>query len=316
MKPSFRVLSTGICLPDLIVSNEDIQQRYNPAIDPDWVADTLGIRHRHIARDGIQTSDLAAAAVASSLDEAGVDAGSVDLLILAKASPDRRAPATACFAQQKSGLANAVAFDVSAVCSGFLFGLTAAAAMLAAGPFKRAMVVGADVFSRATDWQRRDCVFFGDGAGAVLIEAAPAGRNAGFDAELFTDGRDREAFTIKGQTDRFEMDGPGVYRAASEAVPACIGRVLSRNGLEPSDVDVVVPHQPSRSLLADIAKRSGIPFDRFQLTMDRYANTVGATIPIALHEAIRQNRLSRGDRVLFAAAGAGFTAGAAIHHWN
>ncbi len=316
MRPGFRVLSTGICVPDRVVSNQEIQRGCNPAIDPEWVANTLGIRQRHVAQEGIETSDLAAAAVFSALGQAGVDGGTVDLLILATASPDRRAPATACFVKQKSGLSNAVAFDVSAVCSGFLFALTAAAAMLAAGPYRRAIVAGADVFSRVTDWRRRDCVFFGDGAGAVLIEAAPVARNLCYDAELFTDSRDREAFSIRCQDDCFEMDGPGVYKAASEAVPACIARLLDRNGLVPGDVDIVVPHQPSRSLLADIAQRSGIPFDRFQLTMDRYANTVGATIPIALHEAIHARRFTRGDRVLFAAAGAGFTAGAAIHHWN
>lgn len=316
MKPAFRVIATGICVPERVMTNQEIKATVNPRIDPDWVEANLGIRQRYVADSRLETSDLAAAAVARALDRAGLDAGTIDLLVLATSSPDRRAPATACFVQQKAGLANAVAFDVAAVCSGFLFGLTAAASMLATGPHKRALVVGADIFSRVTDWNRRDCVFFGDGAGAVLIESVTPKYDALYDAELYTDSRKRDAFFINGNDDRFVMDGPGVFEAASTAVPVCIDRVLSRNGLSSCDVDVVVPHQPSRSLLKEIAKSAGIPFERFQLSMGRYANTVGATIPIALHEAIEAGRLTQGKRVLFAAAGAGFTAGAAIHHWN
>lgn len=315
MKYSLRIVATGICAPNLVITNEDIGRNINPSIDLLWVEKTLGIRQRHVADPHVQTSDLGAAAAADALARAGVDAGTVDLLILATSSPDKRAPATACFVQQKAGLSNAVAFDVSAVCSGFLFALTAAAAMLNTGSYRRAIVVGADMFSRVTDWQRRDCVFFGDRAGAVLVEPIPMTRDAFFDAELFTDSAGRGAFAIHDHHDTFEMDGPAVFQAASHAVPACIDRLLRRNGMAPGDVDIVVPHQPSRSLLKEIARRAGIPFDRFQLSMDRYANTVGATIPIALHEAIEAGRIVSGHRVLFAAAGAGFTAGAAIHHW-
>lgn len=315
MKPALRVISTGICVPERIVTNDEIRRERNAAIDPQWVENTLGIRQRRIAEDGVQTSDLAAKAAREALRNAGVAADSIDLVIVATSSPDQRAPATACFVQKKAGLTNAIAFDVSAVCSGFLFSLTTAASMLHAGQARRALVIGADIYSRVTDWGRRDCVFFGDGSGAALLETGPQTAHGHFDAELFTDSTAAQAFSIKGQGDSFDMNGPAVFNAAKHAVPRCINQVLARNGMTSSDVDIVVPHQPSRSLLGEIARRSDIPFDRFHLNMDRYANTVGATIPIALHEAVMAGKVHAGDRMLFAAAGAGFTAGAAIHHW-
>ena len=315
MKPAFRIIATGICVPNRVITNEYIRDEINPTIDPAWVERTLGIFQRHIAEPHHKTSDLGAAAVTHALERAGLAASSIDLLILATSSSDQRAPATACFVQQKAGLSNAVAFDIAAVCSGFLFGLTTAAALLTTGSYKRAMVVGADIFSRAIDWRRRDCVFFGDGAGAVLIENRVGLRCANYDAELYTDSQSRDAFSIRGADDYFDMDGPAVFQAALDAVPTCINRVLLRNGIKPSDVDIVIPHQPSRSLLKEIAARTDISFEKFQLCMERYGNTVGATIPIVLHEAIEARRFATGDRVLFASAGAGFTAGAAIHHW-
>lgn len=316
MNSSLRFIATGICVPQRIVTNEEIHKNINSTIDPSWVEETLGIKQRHIVDDEIMTSDLAARAARAALSQADVPPESIDLVILATSSPDKVAPATACLVQGKAGLSNAVAFDISAVCSGFLFALTAAAALLHSRSHHRALVIGADIFSRVTDWERRDCVFFGDGAGAALVEAAPEESSALFDAELFTDSNGRNAFAIEGFQNGFLMDGPAVFSAAAKAVPACIDRLLARNGMSSRDVDIVIPHQPSRSLLREIAHRAGIPFERFQLSMSRYANTVAATIPIALHEAIETGRLSHGDRVLFAAAGAGFTAGAAIHHWS
>ncbi|MBD8891315.1 3-oxoacyl-ACP synthase III family protein [Roseibium litorale] len=313
---SLRFISTGVCRPNKAITNEDIACNINTRIDPDWVERTLGIRQRYVAENHVQTSDLAAAAIADLLDRAKVDAGTVDLLLLATCSPDKRAPATACLVQHKAGLANAVAFDISAVCSGFLYALSVAAAMLHTGSYRRAIVVGADMFSRVTDWQRRDCVFFGDGAGAVLLEAGGLGTNALFDAELYTDSCGRDAFSIDGSDSPFNMDGAAVFQAASNAVPACIDQLLKRNSLSADSVDIVIPHQPSHNLLREIARRAGIGFEKFQLSMGRHANTVGATIPIALHDALEAGRLSHGDCVLFAAAGAGFTAGAAIHYWN
>lgn len=318
MNTGLRILSAGSYLPEKILTNYDVATQLNPTIRPEWVVNSLGIEQRRIATPEEATSDLAARAVRAALRNAGVSAHSIDLIVLATASPDMRAPATACIVQAKAGLERAVAFDVAAVCSGFLFAMTVTASMIAAGMARRAIVVGADTFSDATSWERRDCVFFGDGAGAVVVESADARGNTGlFDAQLFSDGRDRDAFSIARQDDAtFAMDGKGVFRAASDAVPACIDAVLARNDLAASDIDIVVPHQPSRSLLEHIAERSRIPFSRFELCMDRYANTVGATIPITLTQAMEAGKIETGDIVLFAAAGAGFTAGAAVHRWS
>lgn len=318
MRSSFRILSTGICLPEQRLSNTDIKDTLNNAIDPEWVEQKLGICERRIAAHDVYTSDLAAAAVCDALNNAGASAQSVDLMILATASPDRQAPATACHTQYKAGIHNAVAFDISAVCCGFLFALTTAAAALSSGQARRAIVVGADRFTHITDWQRRDCVFFGDGAGAVLLESVNTRftRDSFFDAELFTDGQKTEAFVIEKNASHFQMDGSAVFEAASEAVPQCIRNLLQRNDMTSDDVDIVIPHQPSQSLLREIAWQSGIPFQKFQTNMDRYANTAGATIPIVLHETLTSGRIHSGDTLLFAAAGAGFTAGAALHQWH
>ncbi|MFN3688647.1 3-oxoacyl-ACP synthase III family protein [Salinarimonas sp.] len=312
--PGLRFIGTGVALPDKVLTNADIR-RFNPAVDCDFVAERLGILERRVADPQTQTSDLAAAAAREALAQAGVGPDSVDLFILATATPDRQAPATACIAQAKAGLVNAVSFDVGAVCSGFLYGLATAAAFIRSGQARRALVVGADVFSRITDWSRRDCVFFGDGAGAALVEGLE--REDGlFDAHLHSDGSRSDAFTVVPGARHFSMDAPGVLEAALDAVPLCVEAVLARNGLCAQDVDLVVPHQPSVNLLRKIAWRTGVPFQKFRTNMDRYANTAGATIPIALHESVQQGAIEEGDLVLFAAAGAGFTAGAAIHRWH
>jgi 3-oxoacyl-[acyl-carrier-protein] synthase III len=311
---AFRIIGTGIALPSNIVTNADIKYTLNPDVDEKWVSQKLGIFERRIADDATTTSDLAAAAVRSALERAEIAADSIDLIILATATPDRQAPATAAITQAKAGLTNAVAFDINAVCSGFLFGLVTAASLVKAGAAKRAMVVGADTFSRITDWKRKDCVFFGDGAGAAIIEASHDPR-AFFDAELYTDGSQMDAFTILPGRQTFTMDAKKVFEAASTAIPQCVGRLMQRNHLCADDVDVVVPHQPSITLLQNVAWQTGVPFQKFRTNMQRYANTAGATIPIVLHETIEQGAAKSGDLLLFAAAGAGFTAGAALYRW-
>lgn len=312
---SFRIVGTGVGIPATVLTNTEIRDRRNPLIDIDWVASRLGILERRIADDGVASSDLAAIAVRAALEQADVAPTSVDLLIVATATPDRRAPSTACLAQKKAGLSNAVAFDLSAVCCGFLYALTTAAFYLRAGHARRAIVVGADTFSRITDWKRKDCVFFGDGAGAAVIERSSLSR-ALFDAELFTDGRQSEVFTVGPNEDTFTMDARGVFEAAAFAIPRCVEGVMRRNGVSADEIDVVIPHQPSISLLRKISSEIGVPFGKFQTNMDRYANTAGATIPIVLHETHKQGRFKTDDLVLFAAAGAGITAGAALYRWH
>ena len=312
---AFRVIGTGIALPSDILTNADIKRTRNPHVDEDWVAKKLGIMERRIADKSTMTSDLAASAIRSALNRAEVTADSIDLLILATATPDRQAPATATIAQAKAGLFNAVAFDISAACSGFLFGLAIAAAMVKSGQSKRAVVVGADTFSRITNWNRNDCVYFGDGAGAAIIEPSHD-HQAFFDAELYTDGTRADAFTLFPGCATFTMNAKEVFDAASSAIPHCVGRLMERNKLRVSDVDIVVPHQPSVTLLRNIASRTGVPYEKFRTNMARYANTAGATIPIVLHETVERGVVKLGDLLMFAAAGAGFTAGAALYRWH
>jgi 3-oxoacyl-[acyl-carrier-protein] synthase III len=312
---AFRILGTGIGVPETVVTNADIRDRWNADLDCAWVADRLGIRERRIAGSNVRSSDLAAIAVSAALTQADIAKDSVDLLIVATATPDRKAPSTACLTQAKAGLPNAAAFDLSAVCCGFLYALTTASAYLRAGHAKRAVVVGADTFSRITDWGRRDCVFFGDGAGAVVVERSPV-RAALFDAELYSDGTKAELFTVRPGCATFSMDARGVFTAAAHAVPKCVARLLTRNKIGGDEITMVVPHQPSIGLLRRLAEELGMPFTKFRTNMDRYANTGGATIPIVLHETYENGRLKNDDLVMFAAAGAGFTAGAALYRWH
>lgn len=315
VEKSFRIIGTGVGLPASVLTNSEIQEKLNPLIDCRWVADRLGIHERRIVDAGVFTSDIGAQAVNSALLRSGVAPDSVDMLLVATATPDRQAPSTACLIQEKSGLSRAVSFDISAVCSGFLFALATAAAYVQSGRVRRAVIVGADTFSRVTDWTRKDCVFFGDGAGAVVIEASVAS-TAFFDVDLHSDGRQSEVFTIKHNEAKFEMDARGVYDAASVAVPKCVDTILTRNHLRADDVNVVIPHQPSINLLKRISLETGIPFEKFCHNMDRYANTCGATIPIVLHETLESGVVRPNDLIMFAAAGAGFTAGAALYRWH
>jgi 3-oxoacyl-[acyl-carrier-protein] synthase-3 len=225
------------------------------------------------------------------------------------------APSSACLTQAKAGLPNAVAFDLNAVCSGFLYALATASAYLHAGMARRAVVAGADVFSRITDWQRSDCVFFGDGAGAVVIEHSSA-PGFFFDAALYNDATKTDTFTVLPNETTFTMDARGVHDAARHAVSKCIRVLMERHQLDVGKIDAVIPHQPSITLLRRIAADNGIPFEKFHTNMQRYGNTASATLPILLHEAFSERRLKTGDLVMFAAAGSGFTSGAALYRWH
>jgi 3-oxoacyl-[acyl-carrier-protein] synthase III len=310
-----RITGTGVALPDRILTNREIKLRLNPDIDLDWVEEKLGIRERRIIDADKQVSDLAADAGRAALERIGLAPDAIDLLILATATPDCQAPATACIAQEKLELRNAVAFDVSAVCCGFLFAMVVAASFIQSGRSRRAMVIGADAFSRITDWSRRDCVFFGDGAGAMILGQSDE-PSALFDAALSSDGRKHMLWNVARGKTKFDMDARGVFEEATMAVPKCIQKVLERNRMTKEMIDVVVPHQPSINMLRAIAKQTGVPFTKFRTNIDRYANTSSATIPIVLHETASQQSVKSGDLVLFAAAGAGMTAGAAIYRWH
>jgi len=322
-----KIIGTGSYVPELIYTNE-----YLETIVPTnakWIEDNLGIKERRIALPEQATSDLASEAGLKAIDNAGLSPNDIELIIVATATPDRLAPSTAAIVQDKIKAYKAVAFDLAAVCSGFLFSISAASQFIATGIYNNALVIGADTFSKITDWSRRNCVFFGDGAGAAVLTHTET--DSGFLAfRLYTDGRGKWNFTIPGGGSEFplsyenvdagyryfQMNGKAVYETAINVLPQAINQVLSDTGLSINDIDYMIPHQPSIKILKDTAKIIGLPFEKVMTNMDRYANTSGGTIPILLDEVNRAGKLKSGTIVLFAAVGSGWTYGASIMKWS
>lgn len=323
-----KIIGTGSYVPDTVYTNEYLASII--ATSDQWIRDNLGITERRIAAPDQATSDLAAQAARNAIDNAGITASDVDLIIVATATPDRRAPSSAAIVQDKIGAYNAAAFDVAAVCSGFLFGMSIASQFIASGVYNHVLVIGADTFSRITDWTRRDAVFFGDGAGAAVLSASTTDR--GFLAfRLYTDSSDNKfGFTIPAggsempitaevldaKLHYFQMDGKAVYESAIKVLPQAISQVLDDTQLTVDDINLMIPHQPSIRILKKTAEIIGLPFERVMTNMDRYANTSGGTIPILLDEVHRSGKIKSGDNVLFAAVGSGWTYGAAIIKWD
>lgn len=308
-----RIIGTGHYVPETVYTNAHMETLVET--NDEWIRQTLGIRERHIAAPEQLTSDLAAEAARRAVEDAGLAVEDIDLIILATATQDRRAPSTAAIVQNKIGALNAVAFDVSAVCSGFLFGMSVGTQYIASGVYNNVLVIGADTFSKITDWTRRDAVFFGDGAGAAVLSAADAGE--GFLAfRIYTDtSNEMFGFTCKhGET--FDMNGRAVYDSAARVLPKAIGQVLEDTGLRVDDIDIMIPHQPSIKILQKTAETIGLPFEKVMTNMDKYANTSGGTIPILLDEVRKAGKIHAGDNILFAAVGSGWTYGAAIIKWQ
>lgn len=319
------ILGTGSYAPSYVRSNDEVAA--GCGTNSAWIQDKLGITERRIASEGELTSDMAVEAGRRALEAAGLKAEDLDLIIVATATPDRLAPSTACIVQGKLGARNAAAFDVNAVCSGFMFGMATAVNYIVGMGFQRVLVVGADCFSRFTDWTRRDAPFFGDGAGAAVF--GPAVGDEGFRGfTLGSDGSGRNAFTIaSGGSEHlpervseepllrhFQMDAQDVYRTATRVLPLAIREVLEKCGMEVTEIDHLVPHQASMNVLRTVAAELSLPLDRLHTNMDRYANTSSATIPLLLDESLRSGRIGKGQNVLFAAVGSGWTWGAALYH--
>ena len=320
--PNAIILGTGSCVPDKVLSNDHFEK---VGSNDAWIQQRLGIKERRVV-DGQTASDLAAGAAVNALKSAGLQPSDIDLIVLATATPDRPAPATACAVQEKIGATKAVAFDISAVCSGALFALSTGCQYIQSGMYKNVMVIGADTFSNITDWDRRDSVFFGDGAGAIVLTATEEDR--GFlKFELHSDGSGKEGFTVPAggceipttpdtlnqRLHCFQMDGKAVFETATGHVPGTIESVLKQCGLSIENIDCMLPHQPSIRILEEIARRVNLPWEKVRTNMDRYANTSGGTIPIVLDETWRSETFHPGDHILFAAVGAGWTWGAAIY---
>ncbi len=325
---SVRIIGTGSYAPETVYTNE-----YLETIVPTsaaWVYENVGIKERHIAAPDQPTSDLAMKAGLRAVENAGLGVEDIDLIIVATATPDRKAPSTAAIVQNKMKAHNAAAFDLSAVCSGFLFATSVASQYIASGVYDNVLVIGADTFSKITDWNRRDAVFFGDGAGAAVL--SHASDDEGFLAyRLYTDTREEMfGFTIPAGGSEmvssvetlergdhyFQMNGSVVFSSAVKVLPKAIGQVLEDTGLSIEDISLMVPHQPSIRILKKTAEIIGLPFEKVMHNMERYANTSGGTIPILLDEVNRAGKIKKGDNILFAAVGSGWTYGAAIIKWS
>ncbi len=317
----FKILGTGSYVPERIVTNRELESRgiSNSA----WVSGNLGINERRIAADNQATSDLALEASRAALEASGLSANAVDLLIIGTTTPDRKAPSTACILQDKLGGSSYPAFDISAACSSFLYSLASAAQFIGTGLAKRALVVGAEMYSTITDWDHRDAVFFGDGAGAVVVGVEPD--QPPWEFFLGAEGASWEHFTVPaggteipvsdadgGRSPFFELMGPELYRDALRTIPDAAMRVLEKNGLTMKDVDLVVPHQASVRVLEAVADRMGVPMSKMLTTMGEFGNTAAASQPLTLDLAVRSGKVRRGMTLLFLTFGAGITYGAAL----
>ena len=322
-----KITGTGSYLPEKVVSNADLESKIDT--NAEWIYANLGIKERRIAAENQATSDLAAAAAMNAVANAGLTVSDIDLIIVATATPDRLAPSTAAIVQDKIKAYNAVAFDIAAVCSGFLYGMSVASQYIATSVYDNVLVIGADTFSRITDWSRRDAVFFGDGAGAAIFSHGDM--DEGFLAfRLYTDGRGKWNYTIPAGGSEipstlesvnqglhyFQMNGREVYNTGTKVLPIAINQVLADTGLTVDDIDYMIPHQPSIKILKKTAEIIKLPWEKVLTNMDKYANTSGGTIPILLDESNRSGKLHSGSTLLFAAVGSGWTYGASILRWS
>ena len=318
------VAGCGAHLPERIVTNEELARSVDTS--DEWIYQRTGIRERRIAAEDEKTSALGAAAAEAALQSAGAAAADVDLIVLATTTPDETFPATATQVQALIGATKAVAFDVQAVCSGFIFGLAVADSFIQTGRAETALVIGAETFSRIVDWQDRDtCVLFGDGAGAVVLRA---GNGAGTGADrgilsthLHSDGRFHDLLYTDGgpsstrTVGQVRMVGKEVFRHAVANLASVLEEALTANGLEAEDIDWLVPHQANKRILDSTARKLGLPPEKMVVTIERHANTSAASIPLALAEASSDGRIKPGDVVILEAMGGGFTWASCVLRW-
>ncbi len=320
-----RVIGTGSYLPARVLANADLAARLDTS--DEWIVERTGIRQRHIAADGELTSDLAVAAARPALEAAALSADDIDLIVLATATPDQTFPATATAVQAKLGMTRGAAFDVGAVCSGFIYALGVADSMLRAGQAKTALVIGAEVFSRILDWEDRGtAVLFGDGAGAIVLraEAADVAEGAAHGVlavRLHSDGRHSDLLYVDGgpastgTVGKLRMKGREVFRHAVVNLADVLVETLAAASLTVADVDWLIPHQANLRILEATAKKLHLPLERVIVTVDKHANTSAASVPLALDVAVRDGRINDGDLLLLEAMGGGFTWGAAAVRW-
>ena len=312
-----RIVGTGSYLPSNVVSNDELARRVDTS--DEWIRTRTGIRQRHLAEPGQTSSDLAYRAALQAIAAAGIKPADLDLIIVATSTPDFIFPSTACVLQARLGIKRCPAFDVQAVCAGFIYALDIADKFIRSGMYKRALVIGAEVFSRILDWNDRGtCVLFGDGAGAVVLAADD---KPGIRASvLHADGSHAGILSTPGQViggkvtgDPFlRMDGQAVFKLAVKVLDEVARETLGLCDMQPADVDWLIPHQANVRILDATAKKLGIPAEKVIVTVDRHANTSAASVPLALDVAVRDGRIKPGDNVLLEGVGGGFTWGAAL----
>jgi 3-oxoacyl-[acyl-carrier-protein] synthase-3 len=319
-----QVLGCGGYLPERVVTNAELATRLDTS--DEWIVQRTGIRQRHVAAPGEFTSDLAVRAAERALAAAGCRPSDVDLIVLATATPDHTFPATASKVQARLGVTRGAAFDVQAVCSGFVYALAVADNFLRCGQAKTALVIGAETFSRILDWQDRGtCVLFGDGAGALVLHAEPSNgsplERGVLSTHLHTDGSNHDLLYVDGgpsttgSSGFLRMEGKEVFRHAVQRLAEVVDEALAANGLSADDIDWLVPHQANRRIIDGMGRKLGLPGDKVVTTIDRHANTSAASVPLALAEAAGDGRIKQGQLVLLEAMGGGLTWGAGLVRW-
>ncbi len=318
------IRGVGAYLPKRIMTNQDMSKLVDTT--DDWITERTGIKQRHIAAEGEFTSDLGIAAAKQALIRSGIDPVEIDLVICATATPDKTFPATAVKIQHALGITKGAAFDIQAVCSGFVFALTTADNFLKTGQFKRAIVIGAETFSRILDWSDRGtCVLFGDGAGALVLEAQPqhgTREDRGILSTIIrSDGRYEDLLYVDGgpgstkTTGQLRMNGREVFRHAVQKIHGVIEETLIATGYAADEIDLYVPHQANKRILDGIAKKLGVGPEKIVVTLEKHGNTSAASIPLALNDAFEAHRIKEGNLVLMEAMGGGFTWGAVLVRW-
>ena len=322
-----RITGTGSYVPEKVLTNLDIEKFLDT--NDEWIRARTGIRERHIAAENENTSDLATKAAQRAMEMAGVSAEEIDLIVVGTITGDYPWPATACVVQGNIGAKNAAAFDVSAACSGFVYALSCAVDRIEAGRCKRALVIGAEIMTRIVDWEDRNtCILFGDAAGAVIVEARE-GDHGVLSTHLHADGTQLELLyqpgfgtrimpteeSLKNRANFLQMQGNEVFKVAVRSMAEVANTALEANNMTAEDVDLFIPHQANIRILSATGKKIGLKDDQVYINVDRFGNSSGATIPLALDEANRAGRVKEGDILLFAAFGGGFTWGAALLRW-
>lgn len=309
-----RIAGTGSYLPEKVLTNADLEHMVDTT--DEWIFSRTGIRERHIVADNEFTSDLALQAAYKAIESAGIKADDIDLIIVATTTPDKIFPSTACILQRKLGVSGCPAFDVQAVCSGFVYALATADNFIKAGAAKCALVIGAESFSRITDWtDRGNCILWGDGAGAVILQASD--EPGIISTHLHADGSYENMLHVPRKNDMNSpdtvvMEGNGVFKVAVNTLDAIVDETLAANGMQKSDIDWLVPHQANIRILQATAKKLSMSMDRVVVTVDKHGNTSAASIPLALDVAVRDGRIKRGEIILMEAFGGGFTWGSAL----